>query len=817
LRRSAFQEAIAHLGRAIAMADRAAATKAPAGATTQRVKVQADYAHALQMSKGFGAAEARAAFARVQELGQGVGDENARFAAYYGQGMGEVHRGEFASARRTAERFLEDAEASKAMSSTVGSLRLLGWVCFLQGEFRAAHDHLDRAVREYDADRDMSSRDRFAVDSGVGARGYLAMATWQLGSPAASRGLWDEAAARADALGHVPTRTNTYLFRAFSSIIGGDDEAARTNAEAAAELSLEFGMELVAHWADLALGFVQGRREIGGAGAKPLDRALTNYRSAGYKSFAPLYDGLAAWLGSEGGDASAAAERIDAALALAQETGERWTDSFLHRLRGDILLKRDPGNPGPAEEAFLAAIVAAQAQKARSYELRAALSLAKLYQSTARPADAQAVLAPALEGFSPMPEMPEIAEAQALLATLAETNEVKNAAAARQRRLHLQTAYGQAMMWAHGHAAAETSTAFTRAHELARLVENPAERFSAYYGLWVGAYTRGEIGAAQEMASLFLREIEAQPHLPEASVGHRIFGATCWYLGDFAAAHRHLETAFGLYDRAAHADFANRFGQDVAVSAGYFDALALFSLGHVDEAVRRIDHARSSAEATAHVPTLIQLRFWRFFLGALRRRPDWVAADAQALSALVAEHNVNTFVGYATFAEGWTKWALGERDLGMMGMFKGIEVTRSHGYRLCLPFYEAALAEAEAEAGNVSTAIERVERALAEIDETGERWCEAEMHRIRGDILLKADPENPARAVEAYLTAIAVAEAQKARSFELQAALALAKLYQSTGRPADAHAVLAPALEGFAPTPEMPEIAEAEALLTTLE
>jgi predicted ATPase len=110
--------------------------------------------------------------------------------------------------------------------------------------------------------------------------------------------------------------------------------------------------------------------------------------------------------------------RIDEALALANETGERWADSLLHRIRGAILLKRDPANSAPAEEAFRAAIAVAQAQKARSFELQAALALAKLYQATDRPTEAQAVLAPALEGFAPTPELPEIAEAQALLEQL---------------------------------------------------------------------------------------------------------------------------------------------------------------------------------------------------------------------------------------------------------------------------------------------------------------------------------------------------------------------------------------------------------------
>ena len=105
-------------------------------------------------------------------------------------------------------------------------------------------------------------------------------------------------------------------------------------------------------------------------------------------------------------------------MAIAEETGEHFTDPYLYRLRGDILLKRDPTDPAPAEEAFRTAIAIAKQQGARSYELLASLSLAKLYQSTGRLAEAHAVLAPALEGFSPTPEMPEIAEAQALLVAI---------------------------------------------------------------------------------------------------------------------------------------------------------------------------------------------------------------------------------------------------------------------------------------------------------------------------------------------------------------------------------------------------------------
>ena len=124
-----------------------------------------------------------------------------------------------------------------------------------------------------------------------------------------------------------------------------------------------------------------------------------------------------------------------------------------------------------------------------------------------------------------------------------------------------------------------------------------------------------------------------------------------------------------------------------------------------------------------------------------------------------------------------------------------------------------ALAEAEARAGDPGRAAAILDEALATADRLGYRTFEAELHRARGQLLLQRDRANSAPAEDAFLTAIAIAQRQGTRSFELRAVLSLAKLYQSTSRPADAHAVLAPALEGFLPTREMPEIAEAQTLL----
>ena len=154
--------------------------------------------------------------------------------------------------------------------------------------------------------------------------------------------------------------------------------------------------------------------------------------------------------------------------------------------------------------------------------------------------------------------------------------------------------------------------------------------------------------------------------------------------------------------------------------------------------------------------------------------------------------------------------------LGSLKCALEIAACREQGVGNFIPLAATALAEGEVEASEIEAALATIDRVIADSEHTGQRWFIAESHRIRGNILLKRDLANTAPAEEAFLTAIAIAQQQKARGFELRAVLALAKLYQSANRAADAHAVLAPALADFSPTPEFPEIAEAQMLLATL-
>jgi adenylate cyclase len=180
---------------------------------------------------------------------------------------------------------------------------------------------------------------------------------------------------------------------------------------------------------------------------------------------------------------------------------------------------------------------------------------------------------------------------------------------------------------------------------------------------------------------------------------------------------------------------------------------------------------------------------------------------------MASDHDLAFWRPYGVFFEGCLKAAHGAQVEGLDEMRRGLTLLSQQNATLFVPFLMLALAQAEARTGDIGRALATLDEGLAASGRTSHHAFDAELYRARGEVLLERHPSNPAPAEEAFQAPIAIAEHQGMRSFGLRAALSLAKLYQSNGRPADAHAVLAPALEGFSPTPEMPEIEEGEELL----
>ena len=408
--------------------------------------------------------------------------------------------------------------------------------------------------------------------------------------------------------------------------------------------------------------------------------------------------------------------------------------------------------------------------------------------------------------------MPETAEAQALLTALAATDEVKVEAAHTRSRRQLQVSYGNALIAARGPYRAGNDGSVRQSAANPGLATPTAgenlRRPTTACGC--GSYWARRVAVYASPFDRVPQGVPARPNSLEAGVAHRVAGSTRWFTGEYREAREHLERALASSSPAATTMSPFASDKDAGVAATLFLAIVLWVLGDVAEAherTERIPHANTRAYGKLHM-ALFEL---------IRGEVSRAVPNALELGQLARENDLPLFRALAEFLEAWAKSRTTGSADAREEMSRAADVLRERNIRCFDGPLKLAHAQEQARLGDPERAISIVDDAKADFDRRGHRAMDAELRRVRGEILLKRDPANPGTCRgSAGKSAIAIAQQQGARSFELRAALALAKLYQSTGRPADAHAVLAPALEGFSPTPEMPEIAEAQALLTAL-
>ena len=293
-------------------------------------------------------------------------------------------------------------------------------------------------------------------------------------------------------------------------------------------------------------------------------------------------------------------------------------------------------------------------------------------------------------------------------------------------------------------------------------------------------------------------------------------GSSLWYEGDYIGARERLEQALASYDPQLHRPLAFRYGVDVGVAGMVWLAVTLWPLGKIARARRLAEEALAQAPGTGHLATVAYALFFVCNLDLLCRHTGRLLPHAESLVTMSREHGLAFYLATGTFALGYARWRTGERQSGEADMRLCKRMLGEQGQHLWLPLHEACRAETEAETSHVDSAIATLDDAFAESERTGQHWYDAELHRVRGDILLRVDRPDLAAAEAAFARAIEIARSQRTRSFELRAALALAKLYHGTQRDEAARALLGPALEGFSPTQEFLEIEQAQTLLAAL-
>ena len=367
----------------------------------------------------------------------------------------------------------------------------------------------------------------------------------------------------------------------------------------------------------------------------------------------------------------------------------------------------------------------------------------------------------------------------------------------------MQAAYGAALIAARGFGAPETTEAFARARESAA-GDDSLERLAADYGLWVGSYVRGDLPAMKAQTAAFLADVAAKPDSGEAGVAHRVQGMTHLFAGEFVEARRELKHALAVFRPGRDDDLAVRFPPDPGAAAMIYLAFALWALGEFGEAASLMERTRARVEGLSHATSLAHATALTAFFALMRGDRSQAGTSASKLGQIVRDHELPLFQAIGEFLAGWATADGASLVEGVEAMRRGVESVRRQNAVVFDGIIKIALAEAEVRVGDPEHALAVLDEALATCERTGHRAFECEIRRARGELLLDRDPSASVAAEESLQAAIVLAKRQEARGYELLASLSLAKLYQSTGRPVDAHAVLAPALEGFSPTPEMP-------------
>jgi predicted ATPase len=411
----------------------------------------------------------------------------------------------------------------------------------------------------------------------------------------------------------------------------------------------------------------------------------------------------------------------------------------------------------------------------------------------------------------------QLTRALAQIATLPAT------AALRRQQIKLQVALISPLMHVKGYAAPETKAAvegarllIEQAEALGEPPEDPLLLFSVLYSFWVANLLAFNSDVLRELAAKFLTLAEKQGAAIPLMIGHRLMGTSLMCAGDPAQGREHYNQALALYDSAEHRPLATRFGQDVGVSILSWRLSALWVLGYPEAALADADHAVKDAREIGQVATLMYGLFHaslsHIFCG------NYAAAntDADELVALAYEKDALLWKAFGMLLQGCVLALTGKASKAVEMITLGITAFRSTGATLWLPFYLSYLARAHAELGKFDDAWRCIGEAATAVETTKERWCEAEVHRVAGEIALKSPKPDAAKA-EAYIQrALAVARTQQAKSWELRAAMSMARLWRDQSKRDEARDLLAPVYGWFTEGFDTLDLKEAKALLHEL-
>lgn len=389
-----------------------------------------------------------------------------------------------------------------------------------------------------------------------------------------------------------------------------------------------------------------------------------------------------------------------------------------------------------------------------------------------------------------------------------------------QQELTLQISLGVPLLMTRGYASAEVAQTYQHARELCRGLGDTPQLFSALFGLWVFHLVRAELPLALELAQELMDAAQRLAQISFLLEAHQALGVTQFYRGELATAQTHLDEVIAQYDPQQHQLHASFGGADLGVTCLCHAALALWLTGYPDQAVQRSEQAIALAQKS---PQPFSLAFALCLTGWLHQycgQKSLVQERAAAAITLSREQGFALSAAFGAVLHGWTQL---ETELGPLQ--QGLAAYQATGAELGRLQFLTLLAAGYLHTGQVNAGLTVLNEALAAMPRTEERFFEAELHRLRGEGLLKVEggtlcvQDEAIKAEQCFFKALEVAQRQGAKSLELRAALSVARWRRSAGTPdklAEAYNLLSDIYGWFTEGFDTADLQQAKALLAEM-
>ena len=390
-----------------------------------------------------------------------------------------------------------------------------------------------------------------------------------------------------------------------------------------------------------------------------------------------------------------------------------------------------------------------------------------------------------------------------------------------QQELLLQVACIPPLFATKSWAAPELETTYTRALTLCDQLGDTPLIFPVLVGLAALLGIRGDMEAARKMGEQTLQRAQQTQDAGHLLAAHSMLTYPYMLLGKLDIARAHGEQARALYDPQQHQSLALVYGQDLGVTGRFFTAETVWLQGYPDQALTHMAEALTLAQDVAQPFSLAMTQMHYSWVHQFRRDVRAVQAHATACLALATEHGLPFFSGMGTFFGEWARVVQTHAPEAVIAMGENISQLQPFGGEAGQDYMLLLLAEGYGSVGNPGIGLERVTEALQLCNKRGQRWMEAELHRLKGELTLQTHAVGQQSHVEeaaeaCFHTALAVARDQHAKSWELRAATSLARLWQSQGKRTEARDLLTPVYNWFTEGFDTADLKDAKALLDEL-